>query len=78
WGAIAFFRESGEAPFDTGEIDYLDTLSQTMARGVRTGLLTTIVAEPQVTSTGPCVLIVDSTNQMIQMSAGAEERLDDL
>ncbi|WAC56355.1 helix-turn-helix transcriptional regulator [Gordonia sp. SL306] len=78
WGAIAFFREAGESPFDTGEIDYLDTLSQTMARGVRTGLLTTIVAEPQVTSTGPCVLIVDSTNQMIQMSAGAEERLDDL
>ncbi|MXP20641.1 LuxR family transcriptional regulator [Gordonia sp. HNM0687] len=78
WGAIAFFREFEEKPFTSGEVDFLRTLSQPLARGVRTGLLATIVAEPQAVPSGPCVLIVDSHNQMIQMSAGAEERLADL
>ncbi|MCX2965222.1 helix-turn-helix transcriptional regulator [Gordonia aquimaris] len=78
WGGIAFFRELDEKPFIPSEIEFLRTLSQPLARGVRTGLLASIVAEPQTTPSGPCVLIVDSSNQMIQMSAGAEERVADL
>ncbi|GAB92874.1 helix-turn-helix transcriptional regulator [Gordonia rhizosphera] len=78
WGGFALFRDRGEKPFDATEIEYLRTLSQPMALGMRTGLLATIVAEPQTTPSGPCVLIVDSNDQMIQMSAGADERLDDL
>ncbi len=78
WGGFALFRGKGETPFDAAEIDYLATLSQSMALGIRTGLLATIVAEPQTAPSGPCVIIVDSRDQMIQMSAGAQERVDDL
>ncbi|ROZ99196.1 helix-turn-helix transcriptional regulator [Gordonia sp. OPL2] len=78
WGGFAFFRVAGEEPFTPAEVDILRSVSQPLARGVRTGLLASVIAEPQTTPMGPCVLIVGSDNQMIQMSAGAEERVDDL
>ncbi|MYR08889.1 LuxR family transcriptional regulator [Gordonia sp. SID5947] len=78
WGGFAFFREGGEQPFEDAEIDYLDSLSQSMARGIRAGLLTTVVAEPQAAPSGPCVIIVDSANEMIQMSSDAVQQVADL
>ncbi|MGV9711821.1 helix-turn-helix transcriptional regulator [Gordonia sp. NPDC003424] len=79
WGGFALFREKGEKPFDTSEIDYLRTVSQPFAQGVRAGLLASVVAEPQPAgSIGPCVIIIDSRDQMIQMSAGADARVADL
>jgi DNA-binding CsgD family transcriptional regulator len=78
WGGFAFFRDAGEQPFAPDEVGFLRTLSRPLALGVRTGLLASVIAEPQTAPSGPCVLIVGSDNEMIQMSAGADERLEDL
>ncbi|MEE4021718.1 LuxR C-terminal-related transcriptional regulator [Gordonia sp. PKS22-38] len=78
WGALAIFRETGASAFTTDEVDFLRTVSQPLARGVRTGLLATVIAEPQTQPSGPSVLIVDGCDQVIQMSAGTDGRLDDL
>ncbi|AZZ81317.1 LuxR C-terminal-related transcriptional regulator [Gordonia alkanivorans] len=80
WAGIALFRSgAGCRPFTEDEIDFLGSLSQTLAHGVRIGLLSTVVAEqrPSITS-GPAVLIIDRNNEIVQMSAGSQERIDDL
>ena len=84
WGGISLFRSgTGCLPFDRAEIDFLASVSQTLAVGVRAGLLSTVVAEPQIlesqtSMTGPAVIIVDSNDQSVQMSAGSQERIDEL
>ncbi|MGW4480606.1 helix-turn-helix transcriptional regulator [Rhodococcus triatomae] len=79
WGGISFFRAgTGCRPFDDDEVKFLGTLSRTLAHGVRSGLLCTVVAEPQATPTGPAVLIVDRNDEIVQMSAGSQDRIDDL
>ncbi|EME21839.1 LuxR family transcriptional regulator [Rhodococcus triatomae BKS 15-14] len=79
WGGISFFRAgTGCRPFDDDEVEFLGTLSRTLAHGVRSGLLCTVVAEPQATPTGPAVLIVDRNDEIVQMSAGSQDRIDDL
>ncbi|MFD1812915.1 helix-turn-helix transcriptional regulator [Rhodococcus gannanensis] len=79
WGGISFFRVGASCrPFDDDEVEFLGTLSRTLAHGVRSGLLCTVVAEPQTTLTGPAVLIVDRNDEIVQMSAGSQERIDDL
>lgn len=80
WGGIAMFRSgAGCRPFDEDEIGFLASLSQTLAHGVRIGLLTAIVAEERTSiAQGPAVLIIDRDNQIAQMSAGSQERIDDL
>ena len=45
WAGIAMFRSgAGCRPFDADEIDFLGSLSRTLAYGVRVGLLSSVVA----------------------------------
>ena len=80
WGAMALFRGSDVTPFDEHEIAFLASLSPFFAQGVRTGMLARIAAAPVTSASpaGPAVLIVDSDNQVVQMSMGAEHRIADL
>ena len=79
WGGISFFRAGSDCrPFGEDEITFLAALSRTLAHGVRSGLLCSVVAEPQMTMTGPAVLIVSRDDEIVQMSAGSQERIDDL
>ncbi|HYG93700.1 MAG TPA: helix-turn-helix transcriptional regulator [Nocardioides sp.] len=79
WGAMALFRGDDDRPFDSGEVDFLASLSAPFAHGVRTGMLTRLASVPPPSPvTGPAVVIVGSDNQIVQMSLGAEERLADL
>lgn len=79
WGAMALFRGADDHPFGEAEIDYLASLSGHFARGVRAGMLCQLAATaPVVSAVGPAVLIVDSDDQVTQMSMGAEQRLADL
>ena len=79
WGAMALFRGDDDRPFDSGEVDFLASLSAPFAHGVRTGMLTRLATVPPPSQvTGPAVVIVGSDNQIVQMSLGAEERLADL
>jgi DNA-binding CsgD family transcriptional regulator len=76
WGAFALFR--GEGPdFDAADVEVLAQLSESLAVGVRSGLLTRC-AEVSPTPIGPAVVIVGADDVIHQMSAGAESRLDDL
>jgi DNA-binding CsgD family transcriptional regulator len=79
WGAMALFRGDDDRTFDSGEVEFLASLSTPFAHGVRTGMLTRLADVPPPSQvTGPAVVIVGSDNQIVQMSLGAEERLSDL
>ena len=78
WAGVALFRQQGEQPFDGDEVSYLASLSGSLALGMRSGLLATLAGEAPMSLPGPIVLIVDSTNQVSQASAGAADRLDQL
>lgn len=79
WGAMALFRGADDQPFDADEIDFLASLSQVFARGVRTGMLARLATSSPVTETaGPAVLIVGADDEILQLSPGAEARLREL
>ncbi len=78
WAGIALFRQGDEPAFEPDEVAYLGSLSSSLALGVRSGLLVSLAASGISPLQGPVVLIVDSTNQVIQASVGAESRLAEL
>lgn len=78
WAGIALFRLSDETPFDADEVDYLGSLSGSLALGVRGGLLASLAAIGTSPLAGPIVLIVDGTNRVTRTSVGADERLAEL
>jgi DNA-binding CsgD family transcriptional regulator len=78
WGAMALFRGSADAPYDDADVAFLASLSPLFARGVRSGLLARMAVASPPAQQGPVVLIVGSDDRIVQMSAGAEERLREL
>jgi DNA-binding CsgD family transcriptional regulator len=77
WGAVALFRGAGP-DFDADDVDVLAQLSESLAVGVRSGLLSRCADLGTRTPIGPAVVIVGADDVVRQMSAGAEDRLDDL
>jgi DNA-binding CsgD family transcriptional regulator len=79
WGAIAMFRGADEADFDQSDVELMAGLSESLAVGVRAGLLARL-ADVAVTPTpiGPAVVIVSADDRVVQMSSGAEQRLAEL
>lgn len=76
WGALAFFRDPDDDPFDEADVEFASTLSSVMANGFRSGLLSRVATQPhRHVDHGPAVIIVDATDKMSQISVGAEERL---
>jgi DNA-binding CsgD family transcriptional regulator len=76
WGAMALFRGEGDTAFDADDVAFLASLSTQFARGVRTGLLARVAEVPAgVGPAGPAVIIVGRDDQVLQLSAGAEQRL---
>ncbi len=76
WGGIAWF---GEEPFDAEDVAFVASVSESFAAGLRAGILTRLaLAPPPAHTTGPAVIVVDADNEIIQVSAGAQARLDEL
>lgn len=77
WGGMALFRAGSDPMFDGDEIAFLVGLSESMARGVRTGMLARLAGTAMVDeeTSGPAVVIVDAHDQVTHISVGAEERL---
>ncbi len=76
WGALAFFRDPDDDPFDEADVEFASTLSTMLANGFRRGLLSSVVSQPlDRLQSGPAVIIVDALDRMSQISVGAEERL---
>lgn len=79
WGALALFRGPDDEPFGTAEVEFMASLTESFARGVRTGMLCRLSgSEPVASGTGPVVLIVGADDTVVQMSLGAEARLTEL
>jgi len=80
WGCLAMFRGPDDASFSRDEVDFLGTLSESFARGVRAGMLTRLAVSPpgEADVCGPAVVIVGADDAVAQISLGAEERLAQL
>ena len=80
WGALALFRGADDEPFGTAEVEFMASLTESFARGVRTGMLCRLSdSAPMVTAAGgPVVVLVGSDDTITQMSLGAEQRLSEL
>ena len=79
WGGIALFRDPASGHFLEGEIDFMSSLAELLAIGLRSGMLAALAASTVPTNaTGPAVLIVGGDNSIRQTSLGAETRLADL
>jgi len=77
WGAVALFRGAG-TDFGDSDVDVMAQLSESLAVGVRSGLLSRHADAAMTAPIGPAVVIVGPDDVVRQMSAGAEGRLDDL
>ena len=80
WGGAALFRDGtqGPAQFDADEVEFLASLSSVMSVGMRAGLLAGFASEPSTVPFGPAVVIVGADGSVQQMSAGADQRLEQL
>lgn len=79
WGGIALFRDPGSGHFEQAEIDFMASLAEILAIGLRSGMLAALAASSApMASSGPAVLIVGGDNSLRQTSVGAEARLADL
>jgi DNA-binding CsgD family transcriptional regulator len=78
WGAVALFRGSDAADFGEADVELLADLSESLSVGVRAGLLSRLADVGQTAPIGPAVVIVGADDQVLQMSAGADERLREL
>lgn len=79
WGAMALFRGTDDPVFAPEEIEFLASLSPVFAHGVRTGMLSRLADAPAPASVvGPAVVIVDHSDEVVQLTPGAEQRLEEL
>ncbi len=75
WGGIAWF---GEKPFEAEDVAFVASVSESFAAGLRAGILARLALTPPPQVTGPAVIIVDADDEISQVSAGAQARLDAL
>ncbi len=75
WGGVAWFCDE---PFEAEDIDFVASLSAVLATGLRAGIIARLALTPPAPTAGPAVIVVDADNQISQVSAGAQARLDEL
>lgn len=79
WGGVALFRGADDTAFGPADIDFVASLSDTLATGIRAGILarvgTIAVVDPVP---GPVVVIVDAADEITHQSPGADERIQTL
>jgi DNA-binding CsgD family transcriptional regulator len=79
WGGLALFRGAADDRFEERDVELLATVSEAMSVGVRAAVLGRFARlGPTLPPMGPAVVIIGADDQVLQMSAGAEERLGDL
>ncbi|MEJ2869081.1 helix-turn-helix transcriptional regulator [Actinomycetospora sp. OC33-EN08] len=78
WGALALFHGGGRT-FSAAEQAFVGSVAESLARGVRSGLIAAAVGDDgRVRASGPAVLVVDAAGEVAQANLGAAERLADL
>lgn len=85
WGGMALFRGEGDPAFSKDDVEFLGSLSDAYAAGIRVGLLARVVGPPPsddgVAATvdpGPAVVIIDAADRVVQVSVGATQLLEEM
>lgn len=80
WGGVNLFRAQDEPDFTQEEVQLVGALSEALAEGIRLGLVTRCVTQPddRAPHSGPLVLIVDQHSNLKRVSAGADLLLGEL
>lgn len=79
WGAFAMMRADPASPFDDAEIAFMSSLSDTLAAGIRTGVLARCAAATFPNAAiGPAVIVVQSDDTVAQVNGAAEYWLAEL
>jgi DNA-binding CsgD family transcriptional regulator len=75
WGGLALFHEGGRT-FTAAEQDFVASLTPALARGLRAGIVSGVVAHVDDAGvTGPAVLVIGSRGEITQANGGAAARL---
>ena len=78
WGGFCLHR-SDESPYDADEVAFASSIASTLAVGLRAGLLTRCAGtSSRLDDAGPAVIIVDESDQLSQVSVGADVWLAEL
>jgi len=77
WGAISLYREPDRPLFDTAELAFIRAVSQSMADGVRRGLLVGEAADPEGPE-APGLIVLGEDWHAESLSAGVEAWLAEL
>jgi DNA-binding CsgD family transcriptional regulator len=73
---MALFRDDPVGPYTGEDVAFVSSLSASLARGLRVGLLARLAAAPPVSPhRGPAVMVFGPDGELDQASVGAEERL---
>jgi DNA-binding CsgD family transcriptional regulator len=76
WGGMALFRDDPVGPYTGEDVAFVSSLSASLARGLRVGLLARLAAAPPVSPhRGPAGMVLGPDGELDQASVGAEERL---
>jgi DNA-binding CsgD family transcriptional regulator len=78
WGGICLFREEGAPGFSAAETDFVASVTDSYAVGLRMGLLAEAAAGVPGVAAGPAVLVVGADDELVQISVGAQTRLTEL
>jgi DNA-binding CsgD family transcriptional regulator len=77
WGALALYREPGQALFDAEEIRFLRAIAPHLGEGARRGLLIGEAKDPD-SPQAPGLLVLDQDWEVESTTPGLERWLDDL
>ena len=77
WAAFCLFRQEGSAGFSPAEVDFIESVTDAFALGMRMGLVAGAITGG-ASIQGPSVLIVDAHDEVDQLSPGADGRLAEL
>jgi DNA-binding NarL/FixJ family response regulator len=77
WGVCTLYRSVGRVGFSPAEAQFMHRIENTMALGLRRGLISANVGQTGK-DTSAAVVIFDGTNEVISASATAEERIAEL
>lgn len=79
WGGVALYRDGGGERFSDAEIQFMASLSEDLAVGLRSGLLVRLAntVRPEHAQ-GPAVVIVGADDVVQQVSLGAEALLEEV
>jgi DNA-binding CsgD family transcriptional regulator len=77
WGAAGFLRDRDEPWFTHEEVQFLASLSEPLAEGLRRALLVTVIPRDE-TASGPGVVVFDEHGAMESISPAAERWIEQM